>query len=92
MASTYLGLTIRTTHVSGIVTDLGLSLGHFFRGHSLNRKKIGLLLSLLIGFLSGGIFAAYLFMRGGKTMMLFPSLMAFSIALGYWGLRKKNWL
>ena len=92
MASTYLGLNIRTTHVSGIVTDLGLLLGHFVRGHSINGKKIGLLISLLIGFLFGGIFAAYLFMKGGKAMMIFPSVMAFSIAIGYWGLQKKNWL
>lgn len=83
MASTYLGLNIRTTHVSGIVTDLGLALGHYFRGHPMNRLKVGLLISLLAGFLLGGIFAAFLFMKGGKPTMIFPALMAFCIAVGY---------
>ena len=31
MVSTYSGAVIRTTHVTGIVTDLGLALGHWLR-------------------------------------------------------------
>ncbi len=92
MASTYLGLNIRTTHVSGIVTDLGLAFGHFVRGHSIGRLKIGLLISLLLGFFLGGLFAAFLFLKGGPWTIIIPSLMAFLIALGYWGMRKKQWL
>ena len=32
LATTYSGAVIRTTHVTGIFTDLGIMLGEFFRG------------------------------------------------------------
>jgi uncharacterized membrane protein YoaK (UPF0700 family) len=83
MATTYLGLNIRTTHVSGIVTDLGLALGHFFRGHPLNGRKTVLLSSLLVGFFAGGVVAAYIYLKWGRQTMIVPAVIALSIALGY---------
>ncbi len=55
MASSYYGLIIRTTHVTGIVTDLGVILGQRIRGHPVEGWKPLLLAGLLIGFLLGGI-------------------------------------
>lgn len=92
LATTYLGLNIRTTHVSGIVTDLGLSLGHWFRGHSLDSKKVLLFFSLLSGFFIGGVIAALLYIQGGKVMMVIPALIAFFIALAYLILKRLQWL
>lgn len=63
MASSYLGLVLRTTHVTGVVTDLGTMLGHWVRGHRPAFGKMGVLASILAGFLAGGILAAFLMRR-----------------------------
>lgn len=55
MASSYRGLTLRTTHVSGIVTDIGIHLGHLARERRVRDPwKLALLSSLLVAFFIGG--------------------------------------
>src|SRR5690606_7764290 len=58
MASSYRGLTLRTTHVTGIVTDLGVLLGNRIRGREIRSWKIALLLSVLLSFFTGGLAGA----------------------------------
>ncbi len=58
MASSYYGLVIRTTHVTGIVTDLGVMLGHWLRHRRVPAWKALLLLSILAGFFGGGVLGA----------------------------------
>lgn len=60
MASSYLGLVLRTTHVTGVVTDLGTMLGHWMRGHKPSFGKMGVLAAILSGFMAGGVLAALL--------------------------------
>jgi uncharacterized membrane protein YoaK (UPF0700 family) len=60
MASSYRGLTLRTTHVTGIVTDLGALLGNRLRGREVKSWKFGLLLCVLIAFFIGGMGGALL--------------------------------
>ena len=55
MASSYYGLVIRTTHVTGVVTDLGVLIGQRLRGTSVEAWKPALLSGLLLGFLVGGV-------------------------------------
>jgi Predicted membrane protein len=57
--SSYYGLGLRTTHVTGMVTDLGVIVGHWLRHQRLPRWKTALLLSLTGAFLAGGILGAY---------------------------------
>lgn len=54
MASSFHGLVVRTTHVTGIVTDLGVMLGHLVRRHRVRAADAILLASLLVGFFLGG--------------------------------------
>lgn len=54
LASSYYGLIIRTTHVTGIVTDLGVLAGQRVRGVPVEGWKPVLLGGLLVGFLLGG--------------------------------------
>lgn len=54
MATTYRGLVVRTTHVTGVVTDLGNMLGHRLRGHPLRLADLVMLATLLAGFFLGG--------------------------------------
>ena len=61
MATRYSGATVRTSHMSGIVTDLGILLGQRLRGHRVSSWRAQLLLALFAGFLAGGILAGLLF-------------------------------
>jgi uncharacterized membrane protein YoaK (UPF0700 family) len=60
MASSYYGLVVRTTHVTGIITDLGFMLGASLTGRRFEGWKFLLLSVLVTGYLVGGIAAAVL--------------------------------
>ena len=73
MASSYYGLVIRTTHVTGIVTDLGVLLGHWLRHRRVRGWKLFLLLCILLSFFTGGSFGALAFPRLGMLSLALPS-------------------
>ena len=54
MASTYCGLMIRTTHVTGTVTDIGVILGHWLRHGQVQLWKLRFLTALVLSFGVGG--------------------------------------
>jgi uncharacterized membrane protein YoaK (UPF0700 family) len=84
MASTYSGAIIRTTHVSGLFTDLGTMFGARLRGHPMDRRK-ALLFSLLIaGFLIGGCIGAWAFKQMAFTALALPAAGAITLAVLYW--------
>lgn len=74
MASSYRGLTLRTTHVTGIVTDLGALLGNRLQGRQIKSWKFGLLLSVLIAFFVGGV--------GGALFLSLFGMWALGVASG----------
>lgn len=84
MISTYSGALIRTTHMSGLFTDIGVMIGSYFRGHPLDRKRLNLYLLLIIGFMSGGIIGSLTYNRYQFTALLLPSLLAICLAIIYW--------
>jgi len=63
MITTYSGAIIRTTHMSGIITDLGIMIGARLKGPPFDRRKAKLLMFIVVGFLFGGLTGAYLFQR-----------------------------
>lgn len=85
MASTYSGAVLRTTHVTGIVTDLGSALGHALRGLDVDGPRLRLYALVLSGFLLGGITGAALFEYTGTDALFYPAGLAFIVALGYTG-------
>lgn len=74
MASSYRGLTLRTTHVTGIVTDLGALLGNRIQGRQIRSWKFGLLLSVLCAFFVGGL--------GGALLLGLLGMWALGVASG----------
>lgn len=58
MTSTYSGAVVRTTHVTGMFTDLGIMLGLKLRGQPADRRRILLYLILISGFICGGVLGA----------------------------------
>ncbi|RYZ88952.1 MAG: DUF1275 domain-containing protein [Proteobacteria bacterium] len=77
MSSSYCGLMIRTTHVSGIMTDLGVMLGHWLRHRRIVTWKLKFLLGLLFSFGAGGITGAWLNMHYGPICLLLASIGCF---------------
>lgn len=71
---------IRTTHVTGLATDIGIELGHLLTFHDKNttlpRYKLKLHSSLLLSFLIGGITGAFSFNHYG-----FPAAIPLALLL-----------
>ncbi|WOE32309.1 MULTISPECIES: YoaK family protein [unclassified Acinetobacter] len=84
MISHYKGTIIRTTHLSGVLTDLGLALGYKLRGIQISPKRIVLHLLILFGFLLGGIIAASVAPLLKLNAFLVPAGLSLSLSLIYW--------
>lgn len=61
MATRYSGATVRTSHMTGIVTDMGILVGQRVRGNNNNFWRMKLFLPLFLAFLTGGILAGVAF-------------------------------
>ena len=83
MATVYSGSSIRTTHVSGLFTDLGIMLGVRLRGHPIDTRKMTLYLLLIVGFVAGGVLGALSYYAMQFMALLFPAGMALTLALLY---------
>lgn len=75
MATTFSGAVVRTTHLSGMFTDLGIGLGHLLRGLPLQVRRLTLSGLIISGFLGGGIVGARLFMHFRYDALLAPALL-----------------
>jgi uncharacterized membrane protein YoaK (UPF0700 family) len=83
LATTYSGAIIRTTHVTGIFTDLGIMLGAKLRGVSFDRRKATLFLLIITGFITGGTLGAYLFSILRFNALFIPAVICLLLALSY---------
>ncbi len=82
MASSCYGLVVRTTHVTGIITDIGFMLGASLSGRRFTGWKILLLALLIGGYLSGGTLAALLMSLMPGAVLWGCCALAVCIALG----------
>jgi uncharacterized membrane protein YoaK (UPF0700 family) len=73
MATTYSGAVVRTSHVSGMFTDLGIMLGHALRGMPVARKRLGLCVVVISMFFAGGVAGAWLFSLVGYGALYVPA-------------------
>ncbi len=87
MVTTYSGAAVRTTHLSGMFTDLGIGLGHLLRGMPLQVRRLALSGLIISGFLAGGVLGAMLYRRLGYDALLVPALLT-----GLTGITHIAWL
>lgn len=83
LATTYSGAVIRTTHLTGIFTDLGIMLGEFFRGQKVDRRKAELFCIIIVGFIIGATLGALVFKTYHYFALLLPAVICFVIAMVY---------
>jgi uncharacterized membrane protein YoaK (UPF0700 family) len=81
---------VRTTHVSGMVTDIGIELGTLFdvlRGHQSreattpNLSKLRLHLETVLSFFVGGAIGIFIYVRSDGLLFLLGALILFAISL-----------
>jgi uncharacterized membrane protein YoaK (UPF0700 family) len=83
MATSYSGAVIRTTHVTGIITDLGIAIGLTARGLKADWRRMRLYLVLLVGFLVGAALGAIGFLNYESDTLLIPAAFAGVTGIGY---------
>lgn len=83
MAATYSGAVVRTSHVSGIITDLGAYLGHWLRGDRPDGRRVRLYCALFAGFLAGGVASALAFPHWQERTLLVPAALTGCVGIAY---------
>ncbi len=83
MASTYSGAVLRTTHVSGILTDLGIMAGQRIRGLGHDSRRRNLYLLIVLGFALGATIGGVGFARLQETVLLLPAALTGAGGLAY---------
>ncbi len=91
LATHYKGTILRTTHVTGLLTDLGSNLGLRLRGVDVNRWRILVPLLLVLSFFTGAIAGSGLVLRGTRSPLLILSGLYLAGGLG-WSLLKHRLL
>jgi len=83
MVSTYSGAVVRTTHLSGMFTDLGIFLGHSLRGLPVDMRRLRLCFLIITGFLCGGIVGTVAFHRLSYSALFLPAALTAVTSLAY---------
>lgn len=83
MASTYSGMVFRTTHVSGIFTDLGIYIGQALRGLEVDTLRIRVCVLVAGSFLLGGVAGALLFQVLQECTLLIPAALTGLCGISY---------
>lgn len=71
LLTTWSGAILRTTHLTGVVTDLGVGLGYLLRGQRVTRR-FALQLGIVGGFFFGGVLGSESWLRFGADALLGP--------------------
>ncbi len=83
MASTYSGMVFRTTHVSGMFTDLGIYIGERLRGLEVDTLRIRVCVLVIATFTIGSASGALLFSTLGERTLLIPAVLTGLCGVGY---------
>ena len=90
LATRYRGLVLRTTHITGLLTDLGQLIGMRLRGHPIENWKITTPLALSAAFATGATVGALLNLRTDLPVTLACGI-TYVVGGALWSLLKR-WL
>jgi uncharacterized membrane protein YoaK (UPF0700 family) len=83
MVSTYSGAVLRTTHVTGIFTDLGIFIGQIVRGIPVDRRRIFLGVLLILSFFGGGVAGSIAFQSMSYGALYLPAALTGVVGFAY---------
>ncbi|WEN13913.1 YoaK family protein [Rhodanobacter sp. AS-Z3] len=83
IVSAYSGAIIRTTHVTGIFTDLGIYIGHLIRGLPVDMLRLRVCIVVALSFMLGSAAGALLFGLLQERTLLVPAVLTGLSGLSY---------
>lgn len=83
MVATYSGNAIRTTHMTGVVSDLGSIVGNFLAGRRVDGRQFLLLTTVFTNFYIGGSIGTYLFRSFAFGAILAPAALTLGTGVAY---------
>lgn len=88
MAASYRSLIIRTTHLTGVLTDIGFELGRLVSSRHRPGWQLVLLGSIVFAFTTGGICGALVAQAEGATGLWYPALALACTGVMYFTVRR----
>lgn len=88
MVATYSGSVIRTTHLTGILSDIGAQIGAILMRRSWNKRQMQLHLTLVTGFVAGVASSAFIHHGLPQLLFLLPIFITTFCAIAYIGFIK----
>jgi uncharacterized membrane protein YoaK (UPF0700 family) len=82
LATFFSGAVVRTTHVTGTATDIGIELANYLSGRSPKVWKLQLLTYFLFAFFWGSFFGCGAAVVWGRYALFFPAGISISLAVG----------
>lgn len=83
MVATYSGAVIRTTHLTGLTSDMGAAIGNWLAGRPINKMMLGFQAIIWYCFSGGGVVGALSYSKLGYTAMIIPIGIVFTAAVIY---------
>ena len=83
MVATYRGAVIRTTHLTGLTSDMGAAIGNWLAGRSISKPTLGFQAVIWYCFCGGSAVGAYLFAKVGYEALFVPITIVLTAAFIY---------
>jgi len=87
LATHYRGVILRTTHLTGLITDFGITLGMKIRGHEIPSWKVIVPALLATSFFLGGLCSSAVFFWGSYNTIMIAGILYVAAGLG-WSIAK----
>lgn len=88
MAALFSASIIRTTHMTGIATDLGFQLGHALVGIPVDKRMVLMYAALFMSFFLGGAASAMVYPRLGSDSVFIPAAIVGLMGIVYFIYRR----
>lgn len=75
MASRFKGVVLRTTHLTGLLTELGIFLGMKLKGHKVENWKLYIPIYLSFSFMGGAITSSFIVLKYNHLWLLIAGCM-----------------
>lgn len=86
MVTIYSGAVIRTTHLTGLTSDLGVALGNWLAGRPIKMRTVKFQAVIWYSFCAGGVVGAVLYGWVGYYGLVLPMAILYLLAFLYWRL------
>jgi uncharacterized membrane protein YoaK (UPF0700 family) len=87
LASSFRGMIVRTTHMTGIVTDIAFQVGRYVTTRSMDKRHLALHLPIVLSFTAGGVLGAFVEAALGPRSLFLASAASAVCGLVYYLIR-----